>query len=861
MNGAEENICAVNYLDEWTHFMPGTPTPSFAVSVRNLVEFVLLSGSLERGTGFSGASGMEVALEGTLGHQKLQATRPDNYEAEVYLSQTVKTEEGKLKVRGRVDGILHQSDGSFLVEEIKTYSGNRELGSNIFHWGQGKVYAHMYAIKRAKQDPEATLSDDIVVQLAYLHRKTGEVTTFQNAYSRKELAEHFSYLCEEYMEWAVRQLRWLEERNASLDALTFPYPAYRPGQRALAVAAYQTIVNEGQLFAEAPTGIGKTMSMIFPAAKAMAQGELEKIFYLTARGTGRSVAQKAYRDLHKHGMKCRVLTLTARDKACLSDEAPCDTSTCPYAIGYYDRIKDALRTALSVQMLDRDALREIAEHHQVCPFELSLDAADWCDVIICDLNYVFDPNVYLRRFFSDPNGPYTFLVDEAHNLVDRARTMYSACLSKRSVLDMRKVFQQTLPALSKILFRINKGFVSWDKKRQDAPERTPELPKEEAYLRRSANEEGLVCQEPPSDLIEHMKEFLLEAESSIPDLEESPERSELLELYFQIRRFVLTADEFDERYMTLLTTSAKDTTLKLFCIDPSERIRQARQRGRSTLYFSATLEPIHYFRQLLGEEENDRMIQLPTPFPPEHLTLHIEDRVATTYRQRQYSYPRIAANIMAMLRQHEGNMMVFFPSYRYMQEVLTHFVPMLTDALEEWTTGQLLVQTPRMSEQEREAFLAAFTPDTTQTTIGFAVMGGVFSEGVDLVGDRLCNVVIVGVGLPQVCVERDLIRDYFEDMNGSGFAYAYSFPGMNKVLQAVGRLIRTETDKGAALLIDQRFHLPLYRRLFPPWWQPQRAAYSLRKHHPQKREGEQQSKAQPPPQPTPYHNDQHEADG
>lgn len=822
---------------------------AIAVSVRELVEFVRLSGDLVRGVGFVGHTGMDVAHEGTKGHQEIQSSRPDNYEAEVYLSHVIETNGLSLKVRGRVDGIWHQDDGSFLIEEIKTFSGRREIEPNPLHWGQGKVYGHMYLQKRLAEDPEWLPPESVHIQLTYLNRKTRQITSFDEYFTREELAAHFHELCDLYCEWARRQREWLLSRNRSIEALDFPYPSYRAGQRDLAVAVYRAIAGPHSLFAEAPTGIGKTMAAIFPALKAVGKGFADKIFYLTARTTGRTVAEKAFADLHERGLDFRTLTLTARDKICfVEDEPPCDTSVCPFAIGYYDRIKDALQDAFSHKSLDRTTIEALARKHSVCPFELSMDVSSWCDAIICDYNYAFDPNAQLRRYFAEDNGTFVLLIDEAHNLVDRARSMYSASLDKRTFLDIRKAIKDKQPKCGKLLFNLNKHFVRWDKAlaaakggdqealfalQEEAQQELegPETQQSGPQLRQSAGETGLLLEKAPKGFVKQLGALMDEIEAIMPHMEEGPEQGMLLDLYFQARGFVRTASFFDERYTALFKKTKQNARIMLRCLDPSQLLLEARKQAVTTIFFSATLQPLDYFQQLLGVQEEDTALRLSSPFPQEHLQLYVEDRIGTTYRERDRTYQDVARAILTMFGQHRGNTLVFFPSYRYMREVFAQVQEQLPEWIEVIPDGELLLQVPRMTEAERDAYLDAFDQKDDTPRLGFAVMGGIFGEGIDLVGDRLQNVVIVGVGLPQVCLERDLIRDHFQEQHGVGFDYAYSFPGMNKVLQAVGRLIRTEDDKGAALLIDKRFGQRRYRRLFPPWWTPQRASQAL--HTPQ----------------------------
>ncbi|TNE48579.1 MAG: ATP-dependent DNA helicase [Deltaproteobacteria bacterium] len=770
----------------------GKGLPKISVSVRELVEFVMLSGSLERGGLMLGESMASIALEGTRGHQEIQSSRPDTYEAEVTLKWDVVAQDHILHVRGRVDGIMHEDD-AIIIEEIKTHGGYGEISPSSVHWAQGKVYAYIYL----QEHP----LDSIDVQLTYMHRKTREIHTFRESFTREELNTFFADLVEEYLEWIQRKVDWLLLRTASIDAVDFPYSSYREGQRHLAVAAYRAMADKQVLMAEAPTGIGKTMAVLFPAVKAMGQGHAEKIFFLTAKTVGRTVAEKAFDDMREAGLRFRSLTLTARDKICSRNGEPCEVMECPFAEGYYDRLKDGLRAGLEREDWTLESIREVAYQHDLCPFEFALDLSEWADAIVCDYNYVFDPKVYLRRFFDTKKGKYLFLIDEAHNLVDRARSMYSAELSKRLVLDTKKEIKGLFPKVVKRLNEINRWMIDQRKLVHESAEESP-------------YEQALVESEKPKELLGLLYAFL---EDTVQSLTEKPDVAfpeTLLDMYFQARDFLRTAELFSsDAYVSYYQTGRFQEQACLYCLDPSKYIRRGVKKARGTVLFSATLRPVEYYRDLLGHPDEHPVLQLPSPFPPENLQVWIDRRIATTYRARASTYDNVVEAIGAMVDDTPTNILVYFPSYKYMNDVWERFV-------ERFPEHVTMLQTPGMSEEARLAFLEAFVDEPKETLIAFAVMGGIFGEGIDLVGERLGSVVIVGVGLPQVCLERNLIRDHFQAKNNAGFLFAYTFPGMNRVLQAVGRLIRTEEDKGKALLIDKRFAYRDYSSLFPPWWDP-----------------------------------------
>jgi len=780
--------------------------PVHTISVRDLVEFVLRAGDLGGAREFVGS---DRALAGIRGHQKIQRSRPTGYLTELPVEYRVETEEFTLHIRGRIDGLFITSD-QVLLEEIKTVQGTWNHEADPLHWAQAKFYAFIHAQENALKE--------LVLQLVYLELPAGRVTEFRQTISFAELSDFFAATTAVYVDWLRERHRWCLARNASTATLTFPFPAYRPGQRELAVAAYRVLANGGRLFLAAPTGIGKTISVLFPAVKALGEGKLERIFYLTARTVGRAIAENALSVLRRGGLKLRALTLTAKEKVCVRNGHPCDPLTCPLTLGYYDRIKPAIREALAQEEITRSVLEAVGQKHQVCPFELSLDVSVWADAIICDYNYVFDPQVYLRRHFEEDGGAYGFLVDEAHNLVDRAREMFSAELDGREILDVKRAIKKAAPRCAKALAELHTTMrqlgsaIEPHEESFKASDTSVELnlfPAKAATIR---HEENGVSTSPefPDSLIEPLETALEEAESWLVKNQPTEFREALLALYFQMHSFRRTAELYDERFVTIIE-SDPDMKVRQFCLDPSLLLRKALARGKAAIFFSATLTPMDYYRTLLGGEPEDPVLQLSSPFPSENLAVLIQDRIQTHFKGRSESLGEVVEAIGTLVQGRSGNYLVYFPSYQYLNDALQAFQI-------HFPSVPVLVQRPGMTEPERDAFLAAFSVEHGETLVGFAVLGGIFGEGIDLVGERLIGAVIVGVGLPQLCVERNLIRDYFQKQNAAGFDYAYTFPGMNRVLQAVGRVIRSDNDRGVVLLIDARFNETRYRRLFPPWW-------------------------------------------
>lgn len=762
-----------------------------SISVRNLIEFILRKGSID--SGFMSSS---RAQEGTKAHQKLQKlneTAFPKYQPEVFIKRRFHYKSLNIVVEGRIDGVIEE-EGRKIIEEIK--STNKELSLieedyNFLHWAQAKCYAYMYA-------EEQGLSN-ISVMLRYFSLETEEVKNFTKDFTKEELAEFFYEVLDKYYIWAENSLQWEGIRNDSILKVSFPFPYYRSGQRELAVAAYGTIKEGRKLFVQAPTGIGKTISTIFPSVKALGEGKVNRLFYLTAKTITRSVAEEAFLRLREKGLKLKVITLTAKDKLCFCPGEACAPESCPYADGHFDRVNAAIFDLITNEdSFTREIIEKYAEKHRVCPFEFSLDIALFSDCIICDYNYAFDPRVYLKRFFLEgsSNESYVFLVDEAHNLVDRAREMFSSELIKSDFLKLKKLMKGRAPGIYKAVGSINSFFID---------------------LRHACEEQNspfIVQQQEPEEIYKLLRIFMREAEEYLIKSVNTEGYEEVLDLFFKCNAFIGISELYDEHYVTYVDTEDKDVRLRCFCLDPSKNLKDAMGRARGKIIFSATLTPLNYFQDILGGSDEDYRMRLPSPFPPENLKLLVAP-ISTRYKNRQDTYSIVTDYIYSFVSSKKGNYMVFFPSYSYMKEITERFSERFNDI-------SILVQQGEMKEQEREAFLREFKEEPEETRVGFCVLGGIFSEGIDLTGDRLIGAVIIGVGLPKLCLERNIIKDYFQKEKGRGYEFSYLYPGMNKVLQGVGRIIRTEKDRGAALLIDDRFLTPVYQSLMPPEWKNQK---------------------------------------
>jgi DNA excision repair protein ERCC-2 len=754
------------------------------VSVRSLVEFVLQSGDLTSG----GFQRRDRAQLGTRGHKRVQRSRPEGYDTEVEIACQVEGTGPPVEVRGRIDG-LYANKVPVIIEEIKTTTLSLGLVSeehNPLHWAQAQCYAYMYARQQHLSE--------VSIHLTYYHLDSEEEKTFERHFTLVELETFFWDLITPYLDWFRKVHAWQTRRDQSIRQLDFPYDDYRPGQRDMAVAVYKAIRANDRLYVQSPTGVGKTIATLFPAVKALGLGLATKVFYLTAKTSGRLVAEKALDDMRQSNLYFRSVTLTAKEKICFCPPVNCDPEACVFARGYFDKVKRALEEIDHYQAFTRPVIEEIARKYEICPFEFSLDLALWVDCIICDYNYAFDPRVYLHRFFDFGTEPYIFLVDEAHNLPDRARSMYSAELDKQTVLLLQRTLKPHLPVLAKKLSAINK--ILLEKRKACQVE----------------GREALVEYGPPETLLKAVQEFSQKAEDWLVMNQDSEFRQELLEFYFLCSNYLRTAEYFDTFYVSYFERRGQtDLKAKLFCLDPAPMLAVPLERSQSTIFFSATLLPLDYFMKLLtGAADHPRRI-FQSPFPVENVGLLIHNTISTKYEQRADSYATIASAIESIYSAHVGNYLVFFPSYAYLSAVLERLKERLPER-------QLIVQDRGMTEAARESFLAQFSTSNQETLVGLAVMGGIFGEGIDLVGERLIGAVVVGVGVPQVCLERDLIKDYFDHQNGNGFAYAYQYPGFNRVLQATGRVIRTEADRGIIVLIDERFTHTRYRQLFPSHW-------------------------------------------
>lgn len=752
--------------------------------VRQLVEFSLRSGDIDSRLG-SGAR----MLEGAKAHRRLQKLAGEDYDPEVTLKYAFEYRGFEITLEGRADGVITRGE-TVTVDEIKstdrTLAGLTADGVPA-HWAQAECYAFILSRTRGL--------GQVNVRLTYCETEGDGVVRFEKMLGAEELTEIVHSLFDRYIAFAVYEHDRSMRRDVAIRALGFPYDRYRPGQREFAACVYRSIASGGRLLAQAPTGVGKTISSLFPAVKAMGEGLTDKIFYLTARTTTRRAAVDAVNRMSGLAPNFKTVVLTAKDKICPNPDCACNPDECELARGYYDRLNDVLFALLqSESLIDRDTLERHAAKHKLCPFEFGLDVSEWADLIICDYNYVFDPSVYLRRFFSGGPTQCVLLVDEAHNLVDRSREMYSAQLDKTPFLKASRMFKNQSGGIAAAARDINKHFISLRKRCV------------------AAGRDFLAESERDDELCRLTEAFTHKTERFLAKSNPSPSTDELAELYFNCLRYQRIAGFYGANCVTAISRYGGEVTSRICCLDASPGLSDTLALTRSAIFFSATLSPQVYFRNVFGAGDKCRMIRLPSPFEQDNLCLMVDDRVSTKYKDRAETLGGVARLLAAFVSARTGNYIVYFPSYRYMTDVYAEFAALCSGKV------RTAVQQPQMSDAERDAFLSAFTPGARDSFAAFCVLGGVFSEGIDLVGERLIGTAIVGVGLPQLSEGQDLIRDYFDRQSGMGFEYAYMYPGMNKVLQAAGRVIRTGSDRGAVLLIDGRFTRRDYLALYPAHW-------------------------------------------
>ena len=783
------------------------------ISVRSLVEFILREGDIDQRTGQ--VTVKEAMQLGSAMHRKIQGKMGGDYKAEQALKLTWPCEDFDIALEGRADGIFTE-DALTVIDEIKGVVRSLEFMEEPVgvHLAQAKCYAFMW-LENNRDSDDAKAPDRIGVRMSYAGLRTEEMKYFRYEFSYEELREWFAGVMEEYSKWAAWEIEWHRIRQRSIKDVTFPYP-WREGQKKLAGDVYRTIAAEKNLFIQAPTGTGKTLSTLFPAVKAVGEGMADRIFYLTAKTIARTVAAEAYDRMRGEGLRFKTLILTAKEKICPLEEMQCDPEHCPYAEGHYTRINDVLFSLLQQgDAFDRETVLAAAQEGRVCPFELSLDLSEWMDGVICDYNYAFHPRARLKRFFSEGTGfDGIFLVDEAHNLVDRGRDMFSAALVREDFMALKRSLKgrvhaaklvRTLDGVIRQMLEMKHAFLAQQEEGAGASQGA--FPGQD---KNAVHEMGSLGTLPLKllNLTGVMEDFL-------ENNHDSSLAEEVRTCWFEISAFLTILELADEGYVIYDRINEDGNFMvKLFCVDPSRNLQECLDKARSTIFFSATLLPVDYYKRHLSTKPDNFAVYASSCFDPDRLGVFVGGDTSTRYRRRSNAeYEKIAGYIAAALKARKGNYMIFFSSYKMLEDVAGHLEAKLPAEYE------MICQKSRMSEQEREDFLEAFDAQRGTGLAGLCVMGSFFGEGIDLRRERLIGTIIVGAALPSVSPEQTILKDYYDRNGEDGFRYAYICPGMNRVLQAAGRVIRTEEDEGIVLLLDERFLQGSYRAAFPREWQ------------------------------------------
>ena len=750
------------------------------VSVRELVAFVHNEESID-----NRKQSNHTALEGSKIHRKLQQSMDENYQSEVSLKTVYQGKQFDIQLEGRCDGIW-QKENQIIIDEIKTgehtFEQLEDATLQLF-MAQAKIYAYIYALQEKLEE--------VVVMVRYFCTQDEKIDEYQNQYSFDELNNYYQETMKEYEKWLIFLDKYQQNRQKKLQALQFPYNNYRKGQRELSIAVYRTLSQEKCLFMEAPTGTGKTLSTLFPALKAMGEYNQGRIFYLTAKTITRQVALDTMKLFEEQQSEIKTIEISAKEKICFMNECKCNPDYCPFAKNYYQKQKLAIWDLLNNgHFYSREQISEVAKKYECCPFELSLDLSLYSDVIVCDYNYLFDPQVYLKRFFELEETDSYFLIDEGHNLISRAREMYSKALSLQLIKDFKKL----LPKHHRKHHKILQQFIEYC-------EESRKLLKDQDYL---------FQKELPDKLIdlgyrwsEYFRDFLLELKDEIPTW--------LQNLYFDLMSFLKISEYYDDHFTFLVELVNHELQFKIFCLDPAHFIKQKLDFGKGSVLFSATLSPVQYYQNLLVGHTDDLTFRQSSPFNQNQFQVLVADYLPMTYKYRSQVVDSLCELIKKATDIKAGNYFCFFPSFSYMEEVYQRYIQLYPEA-------EVLIQSRELKDVEKEAFLANFQAQNEQVVLGFCVLGGVFSEGIDLKKNRLIGSIIVSVGLPQISKEQEELKRYFDEKNQQGFYYIYQLPGFNKMMQAAGRVIRTEEDRGVILLIDQRFSRKDYMQLYPSHW-------------------------------------------
>jgi len=746
------------------------------ISVRKLIEHVSKSGSIE-----NSYMGNNRALEGIDIHKKLQGAENELYKKEVHLKCEIPYRDINFVIEGRADGIYSVGE-LFYVDEIKsTHLSVDEIGeTNQTHWGQAIFYAYMLCHTKEL--------NQVGIRLRYCQVQTFETIEFIKHLSLDELQEVVYTTLETYYLWAQLKIEWQIAKRNSIKSSKFPFAVYRKGQREMAVAVYQSIQEKNNLLMHAPTGIGKTMSTLYPTVSYMGHKGLEKIYYLTSKSTTKDMTSNAACQMHDKGIRLKTVIITAKEKICFMQECICDKENCLYAEEYYDKINDVLFNAFSsYDLFSRSVIEKIARENKVCPFELTLDLAEMSDLVICDYNYFYDPRAFLKRAFSEENNQQVVLVDEAHNLPDRVREMYSSELTRKDFLEASVLLKNSFVKEYKSIRKVAAALLSLSKQK---------------------DETLFVIVDKPESFIRELKKMTQIMDEWLVKSRRNEHYKVILELYFKATSFIKISELYSEDF-SFIINKENGVKIKISCINPSEMIRSIDEKVRTVVFFSGTLIPLKYYKNIFGMGEKDHVIKFSSPFSQKKFKLLVDISISIKYKDRNNHLDRICEVIHCFVNSKKGNYLIFFPSYQFMESVYEYYI-------EGYNSDSLFIQKANMSEEEQSQMLSIFSE--RNDAVVFVVLGGSFSEGIDLKEEKLIGAMILGTGIPMINFQRDLIMQHYEKKYKAGFDFAYRFPGFNKLLQAAGRVIRTEEDVGCVLLVDDRLLDHKYQSLFPENW-------------------------------------------
>ena len=763
----------------WVIIEGGSDIMALKIGVGEMVSFLYASGDLTSET-FQNVS----QLEGIKAHQFIQSKYGSKDQKEVSIKTTYIHQAETYLLNGRMDGLI-ESDGIW-IEEIK--STRKDIFDllfipNIEHEAQLKIYAFMFMHNEGL--------NRILGRLTYIEIAKYQTKTIEYEFNYATLKSFFEESIETYGKWLIQLEAHLLLKKQTLEKMKFPFDTYRTGQRDLMKSVYHTMKQEEILFAIAPTGIGKTMATLFSTLKAL-QEDNEKIFYCTAKNQGKKIAIESMHTLHQQSLETKTIEITSKDDICFLDKRDCDPEKCPFAKGFFDRLSVAMQDIFTHEsLMTRDVIETYARKHTICPFEFSLFVSYYVDLIVCDYNYVFDPRIHLIRYFDDDTYKPKLLIDEAHNMIPRSRDMFSATLLKSDLITLRRAGSKLKPS---IRHAVNKLIDRFDH--------------HEAELEGNSFKSYLSVDMTYLELVSNL---MMKITNAIKENPKYGKKSDVMDGYMKLLTLSVIAGYYDQEFRFNISKIEEDIDITIQCLDASKFIRSTlKDKAYGSVFFSATLYPVDYYQTLLSQGLG-HVIQIPSPFEPDHLKIMIHDRVNTRYKERENSLSQIASSIQTVVESKVGNYIAFFPSYQYLNQV--------KEALPQDLNVDILLQSKQMDALERDHIMSRFKRNLSRSQIAFFVMGGMFAEGIDYVGDMLSGVIIVGVGLPMVNEENQQLRAYYDDTFKRGFDYAYTYPGMNKVIQAVGRVIRRDDDYGIALLMDDRFVTPLYKRLMPKEWQ------------------------------------------